>query len=319
MSNADKITAADAATEFLGVVGSPIAHSKSPDIHAAAYAELGLAWRYGRDELQAPDLAGYLSERLTNWRGLSLTMPLKEEAFRLASLRDPVAEESGVVNTLLRLDSEKQPWAGFNTDVPGLAAAVEHAGLDASDVLVLGSGATAVSAVLAARKLGAKTVRVLARNASAVESLVGRFDGTVEPGAAAPVRVVAAAAGESASGALSLTAATEADAGIADVSLVISTLPAGAAAELEVPANLAQVPLFDVAYDPWPSGLATAWTAAGGIAHPGVAMLVEQALLQVRIFVNGDPNFPVDGEDRVYAAMRQAGGLSATDVQNVER
>lgn len=319
MSGEAKITAADAATEFLGVVGSPISHSKSPDIHAAAYAELGLAWRYGRDELQADELADYLSARRSNWRGLSLTMPLKEEAFALASLRDPVAEESGVVNTLLRLDSEKQPWAGFNTDVPGLAAAIKNAGLDASQTLILGSGATAVSAVLAARKLGAKTVHVLARNADAVQSLVERFDGSIEPGSTLPMTVRAVTSNGATRGALSLTEASERDAELTMTTLVVSTLPSHAAAELAVPKALASTPLFDVAYDPWPSALASAWIDAGGVAYPGVAMLVEQALLQVRIFVNGDPNFPVESEDRVYAAMRQAAGLGAPDVQNVER
>ena len=52
--------AAEAATSHLAVLGSPIAHSKSPAIHAAAYRELGLAWSYGREELRAEELEGFL-------------------------------------------------------------------------------------------------------------------------------------------------------------------------------------------------------------------------------------------------------------------
>jgi shikimate dehydrogenase len=296
--------AAEAATEHLAVLGSPIAHSKSPAIHAAAYRELGLAWSYGREELRAEELEGFLGAHARGWRGFSLTMPLKEEAHRLAAILDPVAEESGVVNTLLRLDSEARPWAGFNTDVGGLAAAIRGAGLDAARTIVIGSGATAVSAILAARSLGARRVEVVARNAAAVSDLVARFDGTSGPGSAAPLRV----GGTPLPGVERLLERAAPAPGLPEPTLVISTLPGPAARELALPEALTAIPLFDVAYDPWPSPLAERWRAAGGEAHAGIGMLVEQALLQVRVFANGDPGIPLAGEERVLAAMRAAAG-----------
>ena len=287
--------AAEAATSHLAVLGSPIAHSKSPAIHAAAYRELGLAWSYGREELRAEELEGFLAARARGWRGFSLTMPLKEEAHRLASILDPVAEESGVVNTLLRLDSEAQPWAGFNTDVGGLAAAIRREGLDGARTVVLGSGATAVSAILAARSLGAQHVEVVARNVPVISDLVARFGDTRDGGG---------------TGSLHLSGTPLPHVGpllehLAPT-LVVSTLPGPAAREVALPEAFAQIPLFDVAYDPWPSPLAERWRAAGGEAHSGIGMLVEQALLQVRIFANGDPGFPLEGEERVLAAMYAA-------------
>src|SRR5690606_15262232 len=109
---------------------------------------------------------------------------------RLSTVLDPVAEESGVVNTLLRVTGRgsKPAWAGFNTDVAGLAAAIEEAGLDASSTIVLGAGATAVSAVLAARSLGARSATILARRPEAARALAERFDGTSTgaDGSAAP-------------------------------------------------------------------------------------------------------------------------------------
>jgi shikimate dehydrogenase len=64
-----------------------------------------------------------------------------------------------------------------------------------------------------------------------------------------------------------------------------------------------------VAYDPWPSELAATWLETGGRVVPGIEMLVNQALMQVRIFVGGSPNIVLPTEDRVLAAMRAAIGL----------
>ena len=276
----------DTATERLAVLGSPIAHSQSPAIHAAAYAQLGLAWSYGRDELLPAQLADYLAARDTGWRGFSLTMPLKEQAYRLAAIHDPIASASGVVNTLLRLDSDTQRWAGFNTDVPGLARALEHQALDVRHTVVLGAGATAVSAVLAAQQLGATRVTIAARRIEAAQALAERLGGE----------------------AVTLGSA-EMQAHQAQATLVISTVPSTAPVSLLLADAWAAVPLFDVVYDPWPSPLAEWWRARDGQAHSGEAMLVEQALLQVRIFVNGDPGSPLEAEERVHGAMRASVGL----------
>lgn len=292
--------------ERLAVLGSPIAHSKSPAIHAAAYEVLGLDWGYGRRELDARALGPFLASRGPEWRGVSLTMPLKEEAHRIASVLDPIAAESGVVNTLLRIASgvgDGPRWAGFNTDVTGLAAAIRGAGLDASSTIVLGSGATAVSAILAARSLGARHVEVVARNVEAVGALVAKFGETCEPGTQEALHV---------SGTVLphvehlMADLPYPDARVTRPTLVISTLPGPAGRDLELPAELTRLPLFDVAYDPWPSPLAERWRSAGGEAHAGTDMLVEQALVQIRIFHGGDPATPLPDEARVLAAMRAA-------------
>lgn len=282
----------------LAVLGSPIAHSKSPAIHAAAYRELGLDWHYSRVRVGEDGLRPFLAGRDTSWRGLSLTMPLKDEARRLAVSLDTAARLSGVVNTLLRLEDEQavaagltraEPrWAGFNTDIRGLARAIKRAGLDASRTVVLGAGATAVSAVLAASELGAAHVTVLARReeaATAVTSRLGSLPGELRSGPLAGERAAELARG---------------------ATLVISTLPGHGVDWGGVGIELGSVPLFDVAYNPWPSAGASAWASAGGEAHSGIDMLVEQALIQVRIFVSGSPDTQLANEARVLEAMRQA-------------
>ncbi len=72
------------------VLGSPIEHSLSPAIHAAAYAHLGLDWTYERHEVVADGLAAFVAGLDESWRGLSCTMPLKEAVVRLGQPDDIV-------------------------------------------------------------------------------------------------------------------------------------------------------------------------------------------------------------------------------------
>lgn len=272
--------------QHLAVLGSPIAHSRSPRIHRAAYAALGLPWEYEAIDCVESDLHALLDSRDETWRGFSVTMPLKVQAHRLSSVIDPVATESGVVNTLLRL-AGNAGWAGFNTDVAGLAAALSEAELEVHHTVVLGAGATAVSAVLAARRLGAAKLTVLARRPDAARELQERF------GDAGDMELGWQTLGDPRTEAL-------------DPTLIISTLPGAAGSALVLPEALVRAPLFDVAYDPWPSALAEQWRTEGGVVHSGLGMLLHQARYQLRVFVGGDPEVPVERETEAFEAMRAA-------------
>ncbi|WGD36294.1 shikimate dehydrogenase [Lysinibacter sp. HNR] len=267
-------------------MGSPIGHSLSPRIHNAAYSVLGLPWNYFATECTQPELEGFLAT--TQWNAVSLTMPLKKTAFDFLSARnsyiDSISRESGVVNTLAR-ENSGAPWRGYNTDVSGLRLALsEKIGRDFSRVTVLGGGATAVSALLAVAGLGATRVTFRVRTPSKVENLVALGE-----------RHGVSVAAESLGGAWQ-----ESD-------LVISTVPGVQAAELSAPDWVRQnTPLYDVAYDPWPSPLATLWSQSGKSASSGLSMLLQQALLQIRIFVLGDPDATLPSEADVFRAMQEA-------------
>ena len=87
------------------------------------------------------------------------------------------------------------------------------------------------------------------------------------------------------------------------------TRPRPGHADLDVVPNrdlVSAAPLLDVAYDPWPTALGASWLEGGGRVVHGLGMLLHQALLQVRIFVNGDPSIPLDDDDGVLAVMRDA-------------
>jgi shikimate dehydrogenase len=264
----------------LAVWGDPIAHSKSPDLHAAAYRVLDLDWEYGRRQVGAGAFAGAFRGLDDSWRGLSLTMPLKEEAFRAAATRDAHAELTGAVNTLLIGAAP----AGFNTDVGGILDALAEDGVsEAGTVRILGAGATAASALVAASELGAKRVFVHARRperAAGLVALGARIDVVVEPH---PL-----------------------DAQPSRVDLTIATLPSGTALPGGTAATLAERggALFDAAYAPWPSALAAAWGDA--VVISGLGMLLHQAVRQIRIFHHGDPRIELPDEDSVVAAMRAA-------------
>ncbi len=272
----------------LAVLGSPIAHSKSPVLHRAAYDVLGLDWEYTAIEVGAGGLADFLASCGPDWRGLSLTMPLKREALPLLAEVEPVAAQVGAVNTVLLRDGAR---AGFNTDIYGVQQALRELGVTSPrTVLLLGAGATASSVIAAVHGLGATCVVIGART----------------PGKAGEALKLATRLGVTATAHDFDTAVREA-AQNADV--VISTLPGDAALGRELPTELRQsVPLFDVAYAPWPTAIARSWAAVGGTAASGLGMLLHQALRQVRIFVTGDPDQPLDDEAAVLTAMRRAIG-----------
>lgn len=277
----------------LAVLGSPIAHSQSPALQKAAYDVLGLDWSYEPVEVTEETLAGFIDGLGAEWRGLSLTMPLKKAVLPLLTEIDRVAEQTGAANTVL-LDGEDV--RGFNTDVAGIVRALAGAGVTSAHyVHILGGGATAASALVAAAELGAERVDVHVRDLTRsvwLEPLAHELGLMVR-----------------------LRSLPQADRSLDVPDLVISTLPGGARPDvLYTDSTRRRAVLLDVAYEPWPSALATAWGSVGGSVVSGLSMLVHQALLQVRIFVSGDPLEPLDDEDAVLAAMLAAVGIDAAGV-----
>ena len=244
------------------VLGSPVAHSRSPDLHLAAYRALGLYdWTYDRIECTAEQLPAVVGGFGPEWVGVSVTMPGKFAALKLADESAQRARQVGSANTLVRTD---RGWRADNTDIDGVAGALGHlAGLRRA--IVLGSGGTAPAAVAGLARCGVAEVAVLARDPGKAEVLVGR-------GSALGLRmsVVEIGGGDAAA------AAAAAD-------VLVSTIPAAAAAEYAE--TLAAVPVvLDAIYDPWPTPLAAAVLDRGGQVVSGLQMLLHQAFSQVEQF-----------------------------------
>lgn len=242
------------------MLGSPIAHSKSPQLHLAAYRALGLDdWTYDRIECTAEQLPGVVGGFGPEWVGVSVTMPGKFAALRFADERTARAEQVGSANTLVRT---ARGWRADNTDIDGVAGALGQA---SGRALVAGSGGTAPAAVVGLATLGVTGIKVVARNPDKAARLVDL---------GARLGVATTYCG------LDDDALTDA---VAGAQVLVSTLPADVAARYAE--AFAAVPvLLDAIYNPWPTPLAAAVQAAGGRVISGLQMLLHQAFAQVEQF-----------------------------------
>lgn len=271
------------------VWGSPVSHSKSPDLHLSCYRHLGIDGSYTRREVTADTLPSIFADARTSLNGISLTMPLKE------GMLDLVADHRGDVDVLRASNTAVLGAGGWwlaNTDPYG-AGAMCKALLPpaATTVWVLGAGATA-RAVLAGLHRSGFTGDVIV----AVRS-VPRAQAALEVAEALQVPARAVSLEE-------LPHAPDPD-------LIISTLPSGIDLYPKVVASCTArgAPLMDVGYHPWPTPLAKAFTDAHLLAYSGLPMLMFQALAQIRCFINGDPGIALPDERGALSAMARAIGV----------
>jgi shikimate dehydrogenase len=163
---------------YLGVAGWPVAHSRSPAMHNAALAAVGLTdWRYVALPLPPERFAETVRALPeAGFRGINVTIPHKEAALALADEATETAAAVGAANTLTFLPSGA--IQADNTDVTGLLEAlpVDPAGLTA---LVLGAGGAARAAVYGLRRAGAADVMVWNRTRERAERLVADLGGRV--------------------------------------------------------------------------------------------------------------------------------------------
>lgn len=263
-----------------GVAGSPIAHSLSPTLHGAAYRSLGVDIEYGKYETTAAEIKPLLDRLDESWVGLSLTMPLKQVVIEHLDFVDGLAKTVGAVNTVCYQPANNLK-VGFNTDVYGIAQAIREEGeISIPSAIILGARATASSALAACVELGVKDhLTLAARNHGG-------------PGSA-----VAAASRMSLSPKLTKLDERLVPA-LPGTGLLISSLPAGIADTLaqqidEQAPDLSGLMVLDVVYHPWPSELVSAAQNRGARIVPGWAMLLHQAVSQVRLFTNRTPDVGV--------------------------
>ncbi|TWP34865.1 shikimate dehydrogenase [Leekyejoonella antrihumi] len=276
------------------VLGKPIEHSLSPVLHHAAYNALGLTdWEYTRHQVDAHGLEGFVAGLDHTWRGLSLTMPLKEQALLMASSASSVALRTGSVNTLVR---STDGWFGDNTDVHGIRQSLADAGLGidlpGGEAVVIGSGATARSVLAALATFGVRRVTFLVRSRARESTLAQARD----HGMTTAVRRMPDGASS-----------------CAHAALVVSTVPAAAADGLAAAIQdeksdserITRPIWLDVVYAGWPTMLARVGAARGAVLVPGIEMLIHQAAQQVRLMTGLEPPL---------AAMQAAGRAAVSSL-----
>lgn len=237
------------------VLGNPVKHSLSPAIHNAAYQYLNLPYNYSALEVDEGECLRIIeSLRSGELLGLSFTMPYKETALAAADVLSENCLRSNVANTLV-LRANK--IVAENTDIFGISEVLKmHSERLGLNWFVLGSGATARSAICALRDLGVEEITVVGRDKTKLEALHTNFD--IEFKLWQEINQVSGNA--------------------------ISTLPASS--QVDLVGKLGQIGfLFDVTYANWPTPFGEFVSRAGGETENGLTMLINQAQLQLEIML----------------------------------
>lgn len=265
------------------VIGNPIAHSKSPQIHAAYALQTGQDLTYERCLAPADGLKATVQRLVAEgYRGANVTLPFKLEAARLATRLAPRARAAGAVNTLIFADGE---IVGDNTDGPGLVAdIVRNAGvpLAGKRILLLGAGGAARGALLPLLMENPQQIVIANRTVATAQQLVTDF-------AAHADRLAAT--------------------GFADVEgsfdVVINATSASLAADVPPVAPSVFGPgvlALDMMYGTKPTVFMDFAASHGAGVRDGLGMLVEQAAEAFLLWRGVRPD-----TGAVLATMRQAG------------
>ncbi|GAB3591208.1 Shikimate dehydrogenase [Corynebacterium faecale] len=265
-------------THRAAVLGKPIEHSRSPILHGAGYAALGLNhWEFSRIECDAESLPGLVGGADESYRGFSVTMPAKFAALEFADEATERARRIGSANTLVRIPGG---WRADNTDVDGIKGALsellgEDGVLVDKRAVIVGGGGTARPALWALLVAGVAHVTVINRSDRSAElgELFESFNATLSY--------------------VPLDGDVEAETSAAAV--VVSAVPSEVIAGLEE--ALAHAPILDVIYDPWPTPLVTEARRRGLPAVGGHVMLACQSYGQFEQYT---------GEAAPREAMRTA-------------
>lgn len=258
-------------TQIMGLIGLPVAHSVSPQMHNAAFEAAGVDAVYLPFEVK--DLNGFM-ERMAhprtreldwNLRGLSVTAPHKSAVIEHLDWIDPSAQEIGAVNTIVEVDDQLR---GYNTDAAGFIAPLRKrcGDLKGLPCAVIGTGGAARMAVWSLRRDGAD-VTVFGRNAANAAALAKRF----------------AASSQALDGAA-----------FANFKVVINATPQGTAGalETETPAVGRQLAgasfVYDLVYNPTSTRFLREAEIVGCETVGGLEMLVAQAEEQFRLWIGAN-------------------------------
>lgn len=262
---------------MVGIVGHPLAHTVSPAMHNAAFAQLGLNWVYIPIHIAPSDFHAtveYLCR--LGFIGFNVTMPYKEDVLIHLDEVASYAQIAGAVNTVQCVDGR---LIGYNTDGRGFMAALEKdAGLDPKGerAVVLGAGGVACAIVLSLALAGAKSIVIVNRTPERAERLaerVGQRFGACEISVVSPF--------EDLTGALK------------GAKLLVNATPVGMAEHPGTPIDQKSISkdmvVFDTIYDPEETELLAGARAAGAKALNGLGMLVYQAASALEIWTERQP------------------------------
>jgi shikimate dehydrogenase len=270
-------------TQLVGLIGWPVAHSRSPQMHNAAAVALGLDWVYVPLPVRPEQLpTAVLALPSLGFRGVNVTVPHKQAMLPLLNDLDEGARALGAVNTILveengRLTGTNTDWTGFQTDLQQQGVAV-----NGRDCLVLGAGGSARAVVYALAQARAR-VWVLARRSAQADELVAALKphSPAETVWARPLSDLPTISRQSQS------------------PLIVNTTPLGMTPhtdqsvwpdELSFPAGSF---VYDLVYNPAHTRLMAQAKAAGCPARNGLGMLLHQGAQAFTLWTGHQPDLTV--------------------------
>ncbi len=258
-----------------GVIGWPIAHSKSPVIHRFWLRALGLEGDYSRLAVP-PERLGDALRGLAplGFSGVNVTVPHKVAAMRLVDVLDDAARDIGAVNIVQVL--EDGSLYGANSDARGFLEPLRAKGFAGQTATVIGNGGAARAVLWGLRELGIARVQIVARAPERGLALLRAFDlvgGAQAMGGALPA-----------------------------ADLVVNATSLGMQGQPALAADLSQqsgdVTVYDLVYAPLETDLLADARARGFATIDGLAMLIGQAAVAFRLFFGVDAPRDRDAELR---------------------
>ncbi|MCL2673969.1 MAG: AAA family ATPase [Defluviitaleaceae bacterium] len=257
------------------VIGTPIAHSLSPQLHNPVLRKLSGRAEYSLVEVMADELADWVEYARKHMSGFNITMPHKESIIPMLDELHQEAAFCGSVNTAAVCGGR---LIGSNTDMYGIEKALEQAGvsLRGTHVVIAGAGGAARTAVVCACVNGARRVTIAARNIAAAEAVMGAVSGSfpdVQIEVAEFCKVIE----------------TREYFGGEQADIFINATPLGMA-EHDDFINFEfldgiRTCVFDMVYNPQETSLLQAAQSKNLVAVGGLGMLIHQALRADEIFV----------------------------------
>ncbi|MGI9608129.1 MAG: shikimate dehydrogenase [Acidimicrobiales bacterium] len=254
------------------MIGWPVEHSRSPTIHNAAAAECGVDLAYVAFPVAPGDGATAAeSGRTLGLRGLSVTMPHKEDVIAALDQLSPAAELLGAVNCIV---NDEGRLVGHNTDGSGFVRGFEHdTGLKLAgrSVLVVGAGGAARSIICACAAAGAADVIVVNRTAQRAEEAAELAGAVGRVGSAADV--------------------AHADVIVNATSLGMDDTSNRGLLAIDLAGARPGAVVIDIVYRPEITPLRSAATELGLEHHGGLSMLTGQAIEQFELWTGKTPSF----------------------------
>lgn len=262
-----------------GLIGWPVAQSKSPLIHEFWLKRLGIDGHYVRLPVRPGEVArAFRGMVALGFTGIQATMPHKRACFDLVDQHTPAAKALGAVNTVIVEDDGT--LTGENTDLPGFVEPLQDLDLSGEQVTVLGAGGAAAAVIAGLVGLGARKIAVVNRSPEGTARLLADIAPTL-------------------SGCEVIEAGWDrADALAADSRMVANATSLGMEGMPPLAFDVAGLRTDAIVYDiithPHETLLLRAAAARGLRTHDGLEMLVGQAREAFRRFYGAEP--PKDGD-----------------------